>query len=138
MADEAALRAKARNKEAQKAEREQEKKAIGEKISRLKEAEKKVKAEKKTIKTLKKEVYKQRDPDKTQWDGDMKNKYKGYVETSFKNEYETYFGGVDNMHDAIIRKITELQNEASDLTGLIGELAKSIKSLWGEIRALFN
>ena len=137
MADESALRSQVRSKETQKAEREREKRAIEEKIRRLQEAERQVKVEKNIIKDLKNQVHKQRDPDK-QWDGNLKNRYKDFVGNDFEQDYNAYHNGVDALLDAIVRKITSLQNEASDLGGIIGSLARAINSLWGEIRALLN
>ena len=135
--DEASLRSQVSSKESQKADREREKRAIEEKIRRLQEAEKKVKLEKATIRDLKDQVHKQRKPN-SQWDGNLKNRYQNFVEYDFKQDYNNYYNGVDTLLDTIVRKIVSLQNEASDLTGIIGFLARAINSLWGEIRALFN
>ena len=137
MSSESSLRSQIRSKEAQKAEREREKRVLEEKIRRLKAAEKAIKPEKSGINTLKEEVHKQRKPD-SQWDGNMKNRYQDYVGNDFRQQYNTYYSGVDGLHDAIIMKIASLQNEASDLTGIIGALTRSINSLWASIRALFN
>ena len=135
--DEASLRSQVSSKESEKANREQEKRAIEEKIRRLQEAEKKVKTEKATIRDLQDHVHKQRKPD-SQWDGNLKNRYQDFVGDGFKQDYNNYYNSVDTLLDTIVRKIVSLQNEASDLTGIIGFLTRSINSLWGEIRTLFN
>ena len=137
MSDESSLRSSIRSKEIQKENREREKRAIEEKIRRLQEAERKVKAEKTIIKEMKGQVHKQRDAD-SQWKGNLRDKYHSFVGNDFKQDYNSHYDGVDNLLDDIVRKISELQNEASDLSGIIGALANAINSLWGEIRALFN
>ena len=138
MADEAELRTQVRGQEAQKAEHEREKRNLEDQIIRLQAAEKKVQAEKKIIYALKDAVAQQRNPDKKHWDGNMKTQYKDFISNDFKADYQTYFKAVDTMQDTISRKITFLQNQASDLTGIIGVLTRSINSLWGEIKTLFN
>ncbi|MDR2487585.1 MAG: DUF5082 domain-containing protein [Clostridiales Family XIII bacterium] len=137
MADEASLRSQVSSQEAQKSNCEWEKGVIEEKIRRLREAERLVRADKAVIKDLRNEVQRKRDPGQD-WEGNQRNRYHDFVDGDFRQDYNAYLAGVDALHDDMIRKITSLENEANDLTGLIGFLSRSINSLWGEISALFN
>lgn len=137
MTDTYALRVEANSKAAQKARREQEKRAIDAKIERLRTARDRVATEKQVIKDLKSAIRKQEKPDDA-WKGNKRNRYHDYVSGDFRSYYDTYYNKTDAVHDAIIRKIADLQNQSRDLGGIIGWLASAINSLWADIKAALN
>ena len=137
MSDTSSLRSEMNSKSAQKSRKESEKANIDRKLERLRTARDQVAAEKSNINELRNSVRAKDDPGDS-WKGQKRNQYCDYVSNDFKGYYDTYYNHADTLHDDITRKIVELENESSELGGIIGWLASSINSLWGEIQSAFN
>ena len=137
MADTSALQAQANSYANQKAQKEREKHAIDQKITRLRKAKNEVATEKSYVGDLRNAVRKQEKPDDA-WQGQKRKQYCDYASNDFRQHYNEYYSKADDLHDAIIRKIAELENQSRDIGGVIGWLASAINSLWAEIRAATN
>jgi hypothetical protein len=136
MADPAVLRREARLKADQKARKEKEKRVLDDQIARLRRVKDALDREKKAIRGYKDAVRFKDDPEG--WKGKNRDRYLEYVRNDFRSYYDSYYNKVDDLLDAVIRKIAELENRSSDLSGTIGWLTRAINKLWADIRTALN
>ena len=134
---EADLRADVSWQNIQLQQREQERAAIIEQIERLREADRQMANEKRFIREIRQEV-RNKEGQNYPWRGKTESDHDDYVSQCFRSRYNTYFDEADDLHDAIIRRIVQLENESREIGGIIGGLINSINTLWGEIRTLIN
>ncbi|MFA9379048.1 MAG: DUF5082 family protein [Lachnotalea sp.] len=89
------------------------------KISRLKSALSKVSSIKHQVSKKRSEASRLAHVDK--WKGNKFNEYQEEINDSLMNGFNIYYDKTDDISDKIRSKITRLENESSELKGLIGE-----------------
>jgi len=105
-------------------------------IERLQAAERAMRGYKQTVDDLRREV---RSHDSgAVWLGQLRTRHCDHIDSSFRTRYDNYHTETDNLHDSIIFKIAELQNEVRGQTTIIDRLFNSINTLWSRIRAATN
>ena len=137
MEDTTYLRNQAQSYDNQRTQAELEKRAIDIKLERLREAKDLVKKEKDTIDTLKRGVNSRKNPDDA-WQGEKRRQYSEYVSSDLLYLFGTYYDQLDFMHDAIILKIAELENQRRERIWLISWCFDQANNLWARIRTAFN
>ncbi len=137
MSDTDELRREANSKASQKYQKEQERRALDDQIERLRTVQNQLATEKATVQRLKDDVRRREDPDEA-WAGQKRNQFHDYTRNDLRRYYDSYYEQTDAMLDAVIHKIAELENQSSDLGGVIGWLASAINSLWADIRSAVN
>ncbi|MCL2137562.1 MAG: DUF5082 domain-containing protein [Coriobacteriia bacterium] len=137
MSSESELQTTYNSYNSQRSQAEQDKRAIDAKIARLKTARDQIAQEKQAIDDLRQAVRKRENPDEA-WKGNRRDTHSEYVKSDFRTRYNNYYDGVDDLHDAIIRRIAQLQNESRNLGGWIGWLVDQANNLWAEIQSLVN
>jgi len=118
-------------------QRESERAVIQEKIERLRIADGQMATERQTISQLHLAVQAQALFIR-KWQGQRMELHRNYILQDFRNNYRTYKSTANDMHDAIIRKIAQLENEARDIGGVIGGLLNAINNLRAAIRVATN
>ena len=137
MADTSALRAQANTKSAQKTEKEQAKRVVDQKLERLREVDRQVAIEKVHIENLCQVIRDKEEPG-DMWKGQTRQQHSDYVRNDFNSPCQKYYEEVDILHDAVVRKIAELENQSQELGGTINWLTQAINTLLGDIRAASN
>ena len=137
MDDVSSLRRQATSYDNQRTQAERDKRVIEQKITRLREAETGVGAEKTIVSQLRTGVRNGENPDDI-WQGVKRNNYSDYLKVDFRSAYDSYYNQLDSLHDEIILKIAELENEKRDRIFLISWLADQANTLWAKIRTAFN
>jgi len=137
MEDTTYLRNQAQSYDNQRTQAELEKRAIDIKLERLREAKDLVKKEKDTIDTLKRGVNSRKNPDDV-WQGEKRRQYSEYISSDLLYLFGTYYDQLDFMHDAIILKIAELENQRRERIWLISWCFDQANNLWARIRTAFN
>jgi len=131
------LKSSISQKKEEKADYEQQKRQVEEKLGRLRSARDRINAYKDQIGDLGQEVRGKENQSDT-WTGVQYNSYNSYAAGDFRCSYDQYYAKVDAILDSIYDEITRLENESRDIGGFIGWLGNSINSLWNEIEKLAN
>ncbi|MDR2896649.1 MAG: DUF5082 domain-containing protein [Propionibacteriaceae bacterium] len=137
MSDTDSMRREANRKSAEKSRAEDDKRAIEDQIERLRSAERQLATEKTETGEVREAVRQHEDPGET-WAGQTRDQYHDHVKDALGRDLDAYRTSTDAMLDAVIHRITELENQSRDLGGVIGWLANAINGLWADIRSAVN
>jgi hypothetical protein len=135
--DEAYYRRQASGLESQAEQRRLERRMAEAKLERLREARAVVSSEKGKVKAYIEDTSKKEDPP-PDWLGLKARNHQGYVSSDLKGLNRTYYGTVDDLHDAIDAKITALENEVTEAVAGIAWLMRQANELRSWIRRNFN
>ena len=106
-------------------------------IQRLQTIERQMRGHKQTIDRLRQSV-RQRSDTGAIWSGNLRDAHSDHISDTFRQRYNTYYSQTDNLHDAIILRIAQLQNQDRNLVPVINELVNLGNSLWARLRTVFN
>jgi len=116
-----------------------ERAVIQDHIEQLQTAERQMRVEKNEVHSLRRNIATRgHNLMSRQWRGQIRNEHDDSIQQEFRRNYDNYFTQTDNLHDAIILRIAELQNEARERTNIIGRIQNSLNTLRARIRTLLN
>jgi hypothetical protein len=135
--DEAYYRSQARGYEAQAEQKRVDRRLAEAKLERLRAALAVVSADKGVIKAERDAAQRKADPPEA-WKGARSVSHQGYVSYDLRGVNAIYYSAVDTLHDALIARITALENEVMEYGYGITWLAQQANNLWSWIRRNFN